>query len=143
MKEARQLQKHLRNVPVLEPEFHGAVLALPRLPGIYCCITAAGAGRRRPGSTGSALQRHRLWVLAQPCEEFGFGLTTDREPCCCGGEQRQQWVLPAEGQIPLSPLQDPEQTCAAKRRAFPAVQSRAALHCGAVAGESKQEQTES
>lgn len=34
VKEARQCQKHLKNVPVLEPEFHGAVLALPQLPGI-------------------------------------------------------------------------------------------------------------
>lgn len=52
MKEARQFQRHLQNVPVLESEFHGAVLALPRLPGIYCRVTAAGGSRRHPGSAG-------------------------------------------------------------------------------------------
>lgn len=58
IKEVRRLQKHLKNVPVLEPEFHGAVPALPQLPEIYGRVTAAGAraGRRHPGSAGLSLR---------------------------------------------------------------------------------------
>lgn len=109
--------------------------------GDYCCVTAAGVCCWHPGTPGWAPQQHGLRVQAQPYKELQFSSTTDRELRC--HEQCNQWVLPVEGQTPLSSLWDLAQTCVAKHCAFLRVQSRVALHCSTVAEGSKQEQTES